>query len=271
VGLIFIGFFVLTLILLAARFDNEAAQGNIESNITATPIPSLSPTPSPIPTKLPLSSEFEIEILEKNGEKILECENCMLAFVDKEYSLASDYAPEVRNLKIPGGGQMTPDAANAMESMYQDALKKGINIYSVSTYRSFAEQESTFEYWVGVEMGRGYSRSEAITRANVYSAKPGHSEHQLGNTIDVSCNGCSAFEDSAGNKIIYEYIEQHAHKFGFVVSYPKNSQQFTGYKYEPWHLRFIGEELALEVYETGYIEGNGNYVAKFLKQKFDQN
>jgi D-alanyl-D-alanine carboxypeptidase len=202
-----------------------------------------------------------------SGEILLNCKDCSLAAVDKVYKLPSTYAPAVVNLSLTGGGQLTQTAANAMTSLFQDASSKGLSLRIASSYRSYQTQVSTFEGWVQSEMAKGYSRAEAEARANTYSAKPGHSEHQLGTTADISCVGCTSFDFGPGNSAVYFYLEQNAHKFGFVISYPKNMQLLTGYTYEPWHIRYIGVSLATELFNTGYTAGNGNYLAKFLRDK----
>jgi D-alanyl-D-alanine carboxypeptidase len=111
------------------------------------------------------------------------------------------------------------------------------------------------------------NRAEAEIKANRVSAKPGHSEHQLGTTVDLKCNGCGDFDNSSGNLAMYKFLEENAYKFGFAISYANGTEQYTGYKNEPWHIRYLGESLANEFNNTGYLKQNGNYLAKFLLQK----
>lgn len=191
-----------------------------------------------------------------NPASIISCTDCTLAPVDKNNQLPSSYNP----------GGILPVASSAFTLLVSDASVNGHTIEVISAFRSFKTQKSTFNYWVGIEQGRGLSYEQAINAANKYSAKPGHSEHQLGTTYDVKCAGCASF-DLVQNSSLNAYIETNAHRFGFVISYPKNSQNLTGYIYEPWHIRWIGVDLATELYNTGYVKGNGYYLTQFLISK----
>lgn len=195
----------------------------------------------------------------------LSCSDCWLAPVDKTRRLRADYVPAgLTGLNVLGGGLLTANAAQAAASLFQGAANAGIQMQVVSSYRSYATQQVTFENWVQTEMAQGYDRATAEVRANVYSARPGHSEHQLGTVMDLSCYGCAAFDNSAGNLAVYNFLAANAHKYGFVISYPPNTQHLTGYKYEPWHVRFVGIDLATQFFNTGYTSGNGRYIAEFL-------
>lgn len=223
-----------------------------------TPTAKISPTPSSTIKTTPLPSD-EVE---------LNCLDCSLAPVDKKYKLRSDYTPIVVPVDLPGGGYVTDSTKSALIEMFNKASEEGIDIAITSSYRSYAMQEETFEYWVSTEIAKGKSRKDAEIEANTYSAKPGHSEHQLGTVVDVRCLTCSAFVENEDNEKVYKFIEENAHKYGFVISYPPDSQHATGYIYEPWHIRYIGEELATEIFNKNYITSKGTiYLAKFLEAK----
>jgi D-alanyl-D-alanine carboxypeptidase len=226
---------------------------NQNQNLNDIPSPNATATLIPTPT----------------GEIILSCENCDFAPVDKNFQLPKGYvSEELEFINISGGGKLNPEANKNLIAMNTDMEQKGLNMSIISSYRSYATQEDTFQYWVSQELAKGYSKDEARQRANVYSAMPGHSEHQLGTTVDVKCNTCDAFVDSPANRKIYDYIEQNAHKYGYVVSYPEGKENLTGYTYEPWHIRYIGEDLATELYELEYLDPNNDvYLSNFLLQK----
>ena len=197
----------------------------------------------------------------------LTCSDCSLAPVDKTYTLSSSYAPTVTATGLNGGGQVNSVTKGALQKLFSEASAQGINIKIISSYRSFSTQKTTFNYWVDQNMKGSASRAEAEIKANRVSAKPGHSEHQLGTTVDLKCNTCGDFDNSANNLTMYKFLENNAYKFGFAISYANGTEQYTGYKYEPWHIRFIGIDLATEFYNTGYLNQNGMYLAKFLKAK----
>ena len=82
--------------------------------------------------------------------------------------------------------------------------------------------------------------------ANTYAAKPGHSEHQTGLAFDIG-----SVDRSFANTSEAKWIEENAHLYGFIVRYPDNKTDITGYIYEPWHVRYLGKETAKKVWESG--------------------
>lgn len=113
----------------------------------------------------------------------------------------------------------------------------------VSAYRSYAQQVLTFDYWVGVG---GYAQALRT------SARPGHSEHQLGTTIDFGDGSAAPWEyDDWAATPTGAWLAKHAAEFGFVMSYPKSKSAVTCYDYEPWHYRWVGRGLALPVTASG--------------------
>ena len=183
----------------------------------------------------------------------INCTDCFLAPVDKYHSLPSTYYPSVVNTSLSGGGQLTSNTVSALNNLFIDANGNGINITIISSFRSYQTQVTTFNYWVTQQKNKGLSQAEAEIQANRISARPGHSEHQLGTTADLKCSTCGNFDSSEKNLALYQYLEQNAYKFGFVISYPKDKEALTGYSYEPWHIRFIGVELATEFFNKNYL------------------
>jgi LAS superfamily LD-carboxypeptidase LdcB len=131
--------------------------------------------------------------------------------------------------------------------MLSDAYGQGHDIYVRSAYRSYAEQERTFAYWVSV-LGEEEARR--------VSAEPGHSEHQLGTaadltTADVGYDLTDAFGDTPAGR----WLADNAHLYGFALSYPAGAEASTGYAYEPWHYRYIGPEHAAAWRASGVTLG----------------
>jgi LAS superfamily LD-carboxypeptidase LdcB len=116
--------------------------------------------------------------------------------------------------------------------MLSDAYAAGNDIYARSAYRSYSEQAATYAYWVSV-LGE--------EEASRISAKPGHSEHQLGTTVDLT-DATVGFDlvESFGTTASGQWLMANAHLYGFALSYPACCEATTGYAYEPWHWRFIG-------------------------------
>jgi zinc D-Ala-D-Ala carboxypeptidase len=122
------------------------------------------------------------------------------------------------------------------------AAANGTPLSVIAGYRSFERQAELYERRVD-ELGD----SEAGSRV----ARPGHSEHQLGTTIDVTSEGETDVDQSWGATPNGQWLATHAHEYGFLLSFPLDASERTCYDYEPWHLRYVGRELAAEVIESG--------------------
>jgi len=197
----------------------------------------------------------------------LSCKNCWLAPVSKKYTLKSSYVPYVVKTGVNGGGYVTPETRTHLQEMLKAAKAAGLTPRVSSSYRSYTVQKNLFHSYIRMEQNKGLSYSEAYKKANTYSAKPGQSEHQLGTTVDVVNCGypCSLY--SSVNTPLNNFFKNNAYKYGFVISYPSGSQAYTGYVYEPWHLRYIGVNLATELFNRGYLRKKGFYSYHFLLEK----
>ncbi|MCC5894758.1 MAG: M15 family metallopeptidase [Alkalibacterium sp.] len=172
------------------------------------------------------------------------------ALVNKQYGLPEDYAPDdlvtvdvPTVLENPEVRQLREEAADALKEMFDAAQEDELYLHARSGYRSYQTQ---------VQLYNSYVSNHGEEAANRYSAQPGHSEHQTGLGMDVTSESANlqlteAFGDTPEGK----WVEDHAHEFGFIIRYPQGKEEITGYQYEPWHLRYLGEELAAEVYESG--------------------
>ncbi|MFJ5759587.1 D-alanyl-D-alanine carboxypeptidase family protein [Neobacillus sp. NPDC093182] len=139
--------------------------------------------------------------------------------------------------------KMRKEAAVAVNQLFAGAKAEGISLLGVSAYRSHATQTTLFNYYVNRD---GYEK------ARTYSALPGTSEHETGLSIDVTGgNGKCAAENCFGGTKEAIWLEQHAAEYGFIIRYPKGKESITGYQYEPWHLRYVGKEIALEIMNKG--------------------
>ena len=162
----------------------------------------------------------------------------ILSPVDKDHALPADYVPQTLTT-IPGAyrapgwpGELRQEALDALVSMLDDAAAAGHDVRARSAYRSYATQESTFNYWVGA---LGYDEAVRI------SAMAGHSEHQLGTTADLTSPAVGwGLEESFGPTPEGQWLAANAHNYGFALSYPAGAEAVTGYSYEPWHFRYIG-------------------------------
>lgn len=145
---------------------------------------------------------------------------------NKTYSLPSTY-----------GSSLTKETMSAFNEMKNAASKDGLNIYISSGYRSYARQKTLYNNYVA---------RDGKAAADTYSARPGHSEHQTGLAFDVNTIS-SAFHNTKEAK----WLANNCYKYGFILRYPKGKEKETGYIYESWHFRYVGEELATKLYNNG--------------------
>ncbi|MGY1841230.1 MULTISPECIES: M15 family metallopeptidase [unclassified Modestobacter] len=151
-----------------------------------------------------------------------------------------DHAPSDL-VPIGGGYQLRAEAAQAMDAMLSAAAEQGLSLSVQSAYRPYDYQVGLFAAQV---------RRFGEERAEIQVARPGHSEHQTGLAADVGGGGCdieTCFATTAEGR----WVAAHGPEFGYVVRYPDGAQGVTGFKYEPWHLRYVGTALATELQRTG--------------------
>ncbi len=169
--------------------------------------------------------------------------------VNKKYKMSKDYIPAdlvVPNIPFSFYGTFEKSyvrevTARALEKLFAKAATKNIILKGVSGYRSYARQEEIYNRNVN-------TRGKETT--NLVSASPGSSEHQTGLTIDVSSEsvGC-ALETSFGDTAEGKWLARNCHKYGFIIRYPEDKTEITGYSYEPWHIRYVGKKLATYLYK----------------------
>ena len=186
-----------------------------------------------------------------NAKQVVANPSDITVLVNKTYALPEGYVPD--DLVEPDvpfifkekleKRKMRKEAAEALEHMFAAAKEDGIYLAGVSGYRSHSTQKALFQRYV---------EKDGEEAARKYSAEPGHSEHETGLAMDVSGSDgkCAAEDCFAGTKEAL-WLEQHAHEFGFIIRYPKGKESVTGYQYEPWHLRYVGKDLAKEIAEKG--------------------
>lgn len=159
----------------------------------------------------------------------------LLLRADKQHSLG-EYTPnDLVEISLSPGNYLRIEAAAALDRMIRAAHSEGVTLRVLSAYRSFATQMRLFE---------NYARIYGREVANTFSALPGHSEHQLGTTIDFGNNDQTDLNSSFENTQQSHWLTENARHYGFVLSYPKGREEETGYIYEPWHYRYIGVEHA---------------------------
>ncbi|WP_061966226.1 M15 family metallopeptidase, partial [Demequina aurantiaca] len=192
----------------------------------------------------------------RNVTKQLSDPTSVLVVVNKTRPLSpATYAPSdlVPVSGVPGGStqRMRREAATALATMYKAASAEGLSFSVASSYRSYATQKSLFN---------SYAANYGVARAETFSARPSYSEHQTGWTADLSDGAGCRISKCFGDTTVGKWVAQNGHKYGFVIRYPAGKTSVTGYIYEPWHVRYVGESLAT------YMHDNG---VKTLEEQFD--
>lgn len=168
--------------------------------------------------------------------------------LDTTYMLPSSYAPgdlvDTAGLGLNPGYRVRTLIAADLAAMADAARAAGAPLQVASAHRSYAQQVATFNHWVSVS---GY-RQALLT-----SARPGHSEHQLGTTLDFTSRGGAAPWNYAdwGTTPAGSWMAANAWRYGFVMSYPRGSTDVGCYAYEPWHFRYVGKPIAAAMHASG--------------------
>ena len=145
---------------------------------------------------------------------------------NKTYALPADYNPGV-----------SAETQNALDTMFAAAAAEGLSLWVRSGVRTYNDQ-----YW----QYNVYVQRDGQALADTYSARPGHSEHQSGLGFDIN-SIYKSFADTAEG----QWLAANCHKYGFIIRYPAGKEHITGYMYEPWHIRYLGVDVATAVYESG--------------------
>ena len=170
------------------------------------------------------------------------------SLLDPMYRLSSSYKPTnlvritwLGAISPKGGYWLKREAADALSAMFTEAKRAKISLKILSAYRSYSTQVRVFANWVA---------KSGLQQARKYSAVPGHSEHQLGTTVDIgSLTGVAWSNPKFATSPTALWLEAHAYKFGFVRSYPAGAANIalSCYGAEAWHWRYVGKSLAYEI------------------------
>lgn len=169
--------------------------------------------------------------------------NTNTILVNKYNYLTEDYVPE--NLQTVDKKyssktlQLVDYAKEAFEELSEAASKENYTVLAMSSYRSYQYQYNLYNRYVN---------TDGIEAADTYSARPGYSEHQTGLAVDVY-NGKEDFTNFEKTKE-YNWMQDNAYKFGFILRFPKDKVLETGYQYESWHYRYVGKEIAKYIHDN---------------------
>lgn len=215
---------------------------------SAPPLPTLpeeTPAPSPTPSPTPYIPVYDEDELWK------------LAIASIYYPLESEYEVET---SIVEGYFFDARAAGALQDMLDAARADGVSLYITSAWRSQAYQAELYENRVYRFQLEGYSREEAEIIGATVVARPGTSEHELGLSTDLLTGEYQVLDSGFAETEAYAWLQEHCTEFGFIERYPQGKGELTGIIWEPWHYRYVGQEVAQ------YISENGLCLEEYLAQ-----
>lgn len=229
----FLTFGIIGLIICVLGFYGEKQINNkcktynkVEEPITIEPTPTIQE-----PTEPSVKEENKIETI--NG--ITYVDGIMI--VNKTYALPETYRPSNSGEYEYCTTCLTEETLSAFNAMQADAEAIGLNLYISSGFRSYSYQENLYN---------NYVLQDGKEEADTYSARPGHSEHQTGLAFDLN-----TIDDSFAYTAEGKWVAENCYKYGLILRYPKGKETKTGYQYESWHLRYVGNELAQKLYNNG--------------------
>lgn len=216
------------------------------------------------------NDEFEDQIKDIAGtvgvlDKLSKTDEELLQKYSKVYFLNENYIPEklkqIPDKYIQNGKDSQFIHANVLpflESMIKDAARDDVDLLITSAYRSFDHQHAL----------KGHFTQQYGEGANTFSADQGYSEHQLGTTVDITIEEIGGTYASFADTEAYKWLQKNAHKHGFVLSYPEEN---GFYIFEPWHWRFVGEDLAeyLDDRNLNFYDMDQRDIDEYLIKIFD--
>ena len=173
-----------------------------------------------------------------------------LTLVNTENPLSRDYEPDTA--EADNGYLFDLRAVESLRALLQAGREAGLDLVVTSGWRSWAYQEQLFEDKVGrvmAETGLGRAEAEELAAAEV--ARPGTSEHQLGLAVDIISNAHPELDESWAQTEEAEWLKENCADYGFILRYPPDKSGITGIVWELWHFRYVGQEAAQYIMESG--------------------
>ncbi len=170
--------------------------------------------------------------------------------VNSTHAMADGYVPELVTVDNTNF-QFDVRAAADLNAMLQAARDEGLSPMICSSYRSWERQTTLFEKQVEKQQNTGLSYEEAYEKAKTVVAYPGTSEHQTGLAADIVATSHQLLDDSQADTAEQQWLMANCWKYGFILRYPLGKSEYTSIIYEPWHYRYVGQEVAQYITENG--------------------
>jgi D-alanyl-D-alanine carboxypeptidase len=227
-----------------SAIPSDSAGTSAVAGATSTIPPLDAPSGSPsAPTGVGPSSVFD------DAQFSLDDPDSPWVVVNKQRPLTPlDYAPDdvvgVSGVTVEDGGGLRREASDALTTMHEAAAADGIAFRVSSGYRDYARQADLYA---------GYEAESGTAHADTFSARPGYTEHQTGWAADLFDHDDCRLKACFGESEAGRWVADNAADFGFIIRYPEGKEAVTGFKYEPWHVRYVGVDLASQMREDGTV------------------
>lgn len=167
-----------------------------------------------------------------------------LILVNRDYYIPEDYKVELES--FDNGEAVDSRIYPALQEMFKDAKDDGVHMFVREGYRTHGEQQELWDDKVEEYQEQVLVEFLAKWKAKKWVAIPGTSEHQLGLAVDINAD-----ISKSSSQEVYSWLAQNAYQYGFIQRYPADKTEITGISYEPWHYRYVGEDVAREMFQEG--------------------
>lgn len=172
----------------------------------------------------------------------VDLEELKYILVNDSQPLPKDFQPEL--VEIQNGQLVHKEILASLEQMLYDAEQEGLHIIVCSAYRDYERQAELVQNSIEQLLQEGYDYTEAHWKTKLHTATVGRSEHHTGLAVDIVGKSHQTLDEDQANTLEGQWLAEHAHKYGFILRYPKGKEDITGIMYESWHYRYVGEVAA---------------------------
>nr|WP_325212544.1 D-alanyl-D-alanine carboxypeptidase family protein [uncultured Oscillibacter sp.] len=224
----------------------EAGQ---ESLTVVTPEPVKPQEEAPQEPARPQEPAPAQEAEEEKGPAFPEAEDWQILLVNPWNEMPEDY--EVTLKTLPDGNKVDERAYDSLTAMLEACREAGLRPKICSSYRTMSKQTYLYNNKIARLRSAGYGRKAAEAEAGRWVARPGTSEHQLGLAVDIVSQSYQALTKKQEKTAEQKWLMEHCWEYGFILRYPNDKSEITGIGYEPWHYRYVGVDVALDVRDSG--------------------
>lgn len=182
-----------------------------------------------------------------SSENAFDKNDWKLLLVNKQHPIPDGYEFELA--VISGDKQCDARILDPLNEMFEAAKEEDIYLVVCSPYRETSRQVWLFDRKMKGYINSGYSYIDAYKESSAVVTVPGTSEHEVGLSLDIISNTYSKLDEKFGSTDAGKWLKNNAHKYGFILRYPKGKENITGIIYEPWHYRYVGIDAATVIYE----------------------